>query len=151
MLRGIAGVIVGFIVMVIGVVATFGITIGVMGLEGVSQPGTFWTTNTFNIIVLIGGFIAALLGGWACGLIARNSKAAIVLAIIVVVMGIFTAVQNMNKPDPPARTGAITREDMMKHGKEPNWFAFGKVIAGALGVMVGSGLVSKKAQPREGI
>jgi hypothetical protein len=59
-------------------------------------------------------------------------------------MGIGSAVMNMNKPDPPARTEPIKVEDFGTHGKEPNWFAFTKVAAGAVGVLIGSSMVKRK-------
>jgi hypothetical protein len=141
MLRIIAGIIVGWIVMAIVVMVAFAIPMAVLGLEGTLQPNSYWTTDTFNIIVLIGGFVAAIIGGMVCKLIARESKATLVLAAIVIVMGIGSAVMNMNKPDPPARTGAATLQDIGTHGKEPNWFAIAKTVLAAAGLVIGSSLV----------
>ena len=142
MLRIIAGVIVGFIVMLIIVMATFGITMAVMGLDAILNPNSYWTTDTFNVIVLIGGFVAAIIGGMVCKIIARESKGTLALAAIVIVMGIGSAVMNMNKPDPPVRTGPPTITDIQTHGKEPNWFAISKTVLAAAGLVIGSSLVS---------
>jgi ABC-type transport system involved in multi-copper enzyme maturation permease subunit len=144
MLRIIGGIVVGFVVMAVIVMIAFAIPMAVLGLEGILQPGAYWTTTTFNIIVLVGGLVAAILGGLVCRLIARNAKAAFALAAIVLAFGIGSAVMNMNKPDPPARTGPVTKEDMAAHGKEPTWFAFSKTIVGAVGVLIGSAAVSRR-------
>ena len=145
MLRIIAGVIVGWIVMVVLVALTFLITATAMGgIENVLQPGTYWTTNTFNVIVLAGGFVAAILGGVVCGAIARHPNAALLLAGIVLAFGIGSALMNRNKPDPPPRTGPLKMEDMMKHGKEPNWFAFSTPLTGAFGLLIGSAIVGAR-------
>ena len=144
MFRIIAGIIVGFIVMFVLVMATFGITMMVLGLEGTLQPGSYWTTNTFNIIVLIGGTTGAIIGGLVCGLIARRVAAGFALAVIVLVMGVGSAVANMSKPDPPARAGAATLQDISQHGKEPTWFAYSKAALGALGVFIGASMVKKR-------
>ena len=144
MLRIIAGIIVGFIVMVILVMATFGITIAALGIEKTVQPGSYWTTNTFNIIVLIGGFIAAIIGGLVCGMIARNSMAAFALVAILLATGIGSVIADMNRPDPPARTAPATLEDISRYGKEPMWFAFSKIVFGAVGVLIGSSMVKKR-------
>ena len=144
MLRVIAGIIVGWIVMAVGVMAVFALTMMVLGLEGTLQPDSYWTTDTFNIIVLVGGFIAAIVGGLVCGLIARNRKAAFGLAVVLLAMGIGGAVMNMNKPDPPARSGPVTLQEIATHGKEPTWFAFSKVAVAAIGVLIGSQLVKKR-------
>lgn len=147
MLRLITGIIVGFIVMAVIVMATFAITMGVLGMENILKPGTYWTTDTFNAIVLAGGLVAAIIGGMTCKLIARTSAATIVLVAIVLIMGTASAVANMNRPDPPARTEPGTMELtkklelMQQHGKEPNWFAIMKTLLGAAGLLIGSSLV----------
>lgn len=151
MLRIIAGIIVGYVAMAALVIATFFITIAVMGWDGVLQPGSYWTTNTFNIIVLIGGFIAAITGGAVCALIARNGKAAFALIAIVLAFGIGGAITNMNRPDPPARTALaseITLQDINEHGKEPTWYGFGKIAIAAAGLLIGSSLVSRRNASR---
>jgi peptidoglycan/LPS O-acetylase OafA/YrhL len=151
MLRIIAGVIIGWIVMTVGVMAVLFITAAALGgLEKALQPDSYWTTNTFNVIVLIGGSVAAIVGGIVCRLIARNSKAVFALAVIVLAFGIGSAVKNMNKPDPPARTGPVTWQDMAAHGKEPNWFSFTAPLLAAIGLVIGSSLVSRRqsAPPR---
>jgi len=144
MLRIIAGIIVGWIVMAVLVIATFGSTMFALGWEGTLQPDSYWTTGTFNIIVLIGGFLAAIVGGAVCALIAKSPKATVALVAIVLVFGSISAVMNMSKPDPPARTGEATFEDITTHGKEPMWFAFSKVGLGAVGLLIGGGLVSRR-------
>ena len=66
MLRIIAGIIVGVVVTFALVMATFGITIAALGgLEHALKPNSWWTTETFNIIIVIGGFVAAIIGGLA--------------------------------------------------------------------------------------
>lgn len=142
MLRLIAGVVVGFIVMAVIVMAVFGVTMAVMGLENILKPNSYWTTDTFNIIVLIGGLVAAIVGGMTCKAVARTSTATIVLTAIVLIMGAGSAYMNMNKPEPPSRTGPATITDMQTHGKEPNWFAVFKTVLAAAGLMIGSSLVS---------
>ena len=141
MLRIIAGIIVGFLVMAVLVMATFGITMMALGMDNILKPGTYWTTDTFNIIVLIGGFIAAIIGGMVCKVIARNSTATMALVAIVLILGAGSYVMNMNKPDPPIRTGTPTVTDMQTHGKEPNWFAIAKTVAAAAGLVIGSSFV----------
>ena len=147
MLRTIAGVFIGWVIMAIIVMATFIITMAVMGLEGILQPDSYWTTTTFNIIVLAGGLAGAIIGGLICKLIARNAHAAFALAAVVLAMGAGSFFMNMQKPDPPARIAAATLEDIGTHGKEPTWFALGKTIAGAVGVLLGASLV-RSTTPR---
>jgi hypothetical protein len=142
MLRLIAGVIVGFVVMAVIVMATFGITMAVLGLEGIIQPNSWWTSNAFNIIVLVGGLIAAIAGGMVCKAISRTTAATLVLVAIVLIMGTGSVVINTNKPDPPARIEAVTMEGIQKNGKEPHWFAIFKIVLAAAGLVIGSSLVA---------
>lgn len=144
MLRIIGGIIVGWLVSGIIVAAVFVLTGLALRTDGTFQPNSYWTTNTFNILVLAGGTIAAVVGGLVCAMIARNHNAAFALAAIVMAIGIGSAVMNMNKPDPPVRTGEITIEDIQKHGKEPTWFAFSSPILAGLGIVIGSGLRRRK-------
>jgi peptidoglycan/LPS O-acetylase OafA/YrhL len=142
MLRIIAGIIVGFLVMAVLVMATFGITMAVLGMENILKPGAYWTTDTFNIIALIGGLLAAIIGGMVCKVIARDSRATIALAAIVLALGAISAVANMNRPDPPARTGTPTITDLQTHGKEPTWFAISKTVLAIAGLLIGSSLIT---------
>jgi peptidoglycan/LPS O-acetylase OafA/YrhL len=143
MLRTLAGIIVGFLVMAVLVVATFGITMAVLGMDNILKPGAYWTTDTFNIIVLAGGVLAAIVGGMVCKLITRDSKATLALAAIVLALGAVSAVTNMNRPDPPARTGTPTITDIQTHGKEPTWFGISKTVLAVAGIVVGSSLVKR--------
>lgn len=148
MLRIIAGIIVGFIVMAVLVMACFAITMAALGMERILKPNSYWTTDTFNIIVLGGGLLAAVVGGMVCKAIARDSKAVFALAAIVLAMGIGSAAVNMNRPDPPTRTGPATIQDIQTHGKEPTWFAIMKTLLGAAGLVIGSSLASRRPAQR---
>ncbi len=144
MLRIIAGIIVGWMVMAVLVAAAFGITMAAMGLENILQPESYWTTDTFNTIVLAAGLLGAIAGGIVCKIIARHTHAAFALAVIVLVLGAGSFMVNMKKPDPPARTTAATLQDIGAHGKEPTWFALSKTAAGVIGVLIGASLVNRR-------
>jgi peptidoglycan/LPS O-acetylase OafA/YrhL len=145
-LRIIAGIIVGWIVMAILVMVVFLIAWLALGDEGTFQPDTYWTTNTFNIAVLGGGTVAAIVGGLVCALITRKAIAPFVLAAIVLALGLASAAMEMNKPDPPARTDDVTMQSIATHGKEPMWFAFTSPALAAVGIVIGSRLVSAKGR-----
>ncbi len=130
--------------MAVVVMATFVITMLALGWEGILKPDSYWTTDTFNIIVLVGGLIAAIGGGMTCKLIARTTAATLVLVAIVLIMGTGSVVINTNKPNPPARTEAVTMEGIQKHGKEPHWFAITKIVLAAAGLLIGSSLVRSR-------
>lgn len=134
---GAVGVIVGFVVAFVVVMVTFFVAMTALGPEGTYKAGTYWTTDAFNVITLIGGTIGAALGGLLCGLISRSRTALMVFVSLIVVTGLLGAVMQMNKPDPPPAAAPPTFKEIAEHGKEPTWYAFTKVALGAGGVLVG--------------
>lgn len=150
MLRAIVGVIVGFMVMSILIAAFFFVVPTMVGWEKVFQPGKFWTTEWWNWSTLAWGIVAALLGGLLCRLIARGSRAGVVLAVLVLGFGLIGAVGNMQKPDPPARDVSFNGMSFMQimqtignQGKEPVWYSFAKNFVGAAGVLIGNRRASR--------
>ncbi|MCI0364475.1 MAG: hypothetical protein L0Y44_13610 [Phycisphaerales bacterium] len=145
MWRAILGVVVGWLSMTFVVGAVFAVTMRAIGAEGVYRPGTYWTTSTFNAVVMVGSFFGALVGGWVCALVAESRKPVQVLAVIVLALGLVGGLWNMSKPDPAPPAGEPTFEEGRLRGKEPNWFAFTAPLVGAAGVLVGAGLVKRKS------
>ncbi|MGD9790447.1 MAG: hypothetical protein AB7Q00_00665 [Phycisphaerales bacterium] len=154
MLRKVIAVVVSYIVTSIAIGLLFLAAMLILGIDGTLRPNEYWTTTTFNIVVLAGGTLIAVLGGMLCSVIARSWKPALVVAGIMIAYGLFGAVQNMNKPDPPARTpkaeGQTTMEyleqigkDLASGGKEPIWFSFAAPLLGAGAFVVGSRLVKR--------
>lgn len=66
------------------------------------------------------------------------------LIVLVLGYGVFNALANVNKPDPPARIGTPKVEDIAAHGKEPNWFAFSTPMISVIGILIGSTLRSQR-------
>jgi hypothetical protein len=149
MLRAIVAIIVSYIAVGIGIAVLFLGAMLILGLDGTFKPGEYWTTDAFNIVVLAGGTIVSLLGGMLCALLAGRWKPALVVAVIMLGLGLVSAIGNMNKPDPPAReapaeaSSDIERtikllEQTAQHGKEPVWFSFTTPIAGAAAFVAGA-------------
>lgn len=145
MIRAIVSVVVGYLVMALILVVVFGVVMVSLGPEGTYTPGTYWTTGKVNAIVLVGGTVGAVAGGFACALIARSLRPLFVLAGIVLVFGLVSAGLNMAKPDPAPPTGAPTFEEGMTRGKQPNWFALAVALTGPTGLLVGGRLRGRGA------
>lgn len=138
--RAILSVVVGYVVMAIIVACTFGVLMAILGADGTYKPGTYWTTNTFNAIVLAGGTVGAVIGGFICMLIVKSQRPVHVLAGLVLLIGLASAVMNMGKPDPTPPAGVPTFEEGSSRGKEPVWFSFTIAIAGPVGLLIGGRL-----------
>lgn len=161
--RAIIAIIVSFLAVNLLIMAMFFVVMMALGLEGTLRPGEYWTTTTFNVIVLIGGTIIAAAGGALCAVIAKSWRPALVVAGLMLAFGLVGAFQNSKKPDPPARPAAMEGEsereytmhmleEMPKHGKEPVWFSFTTPIVGALAFLGGARLVGcrRRSKPVEG-
>lgn len=143
MVRSIVGVIVGYIVAAVFIVACFtGMQLG-LGTERVFQPGSYMASKLFIYCALGVTVVAAILGGLACAAISRGGKAPMVLAGLFLALGLFSAVMNMNKPDPGSRTGDISPFESALKARQPDWYAFTIPFLGAVGVLVGARLRKK--------
>ena len=149
--RAVAGVIVGYIVMVIGVFVTLGGAWLVLKADGAFLEAPSWEpSTTWTVASLVLGLVAAIIGGFVCVLSAgKGSKAPIALAILVVVMGGVSAAMQLaksNGEEPPPRTAQITMFDAMQYTEAPMLSLIGNPIVGAIGVLIGARLRRGKDQ-----
>jgi hypothetical protein len=149
--RAVAGVIVGYIAMVIGVFVTLSLAWWVLKADGAFLAAPSWEpSTTWTVTSLVLGLIVAIIGGFVCVLIAvRGSKAPIALAILIVVMGAVSAGMQLVKPDgeePPPRTAQITMFEAMQYTQAPMLSLIGNPIVGAVGALLGARLRGGKDQ-----
>ncbi len=149
--RAVAGVIVGYIVMIIGVFVTLGMVWWVLKADGAFLEAPSWEPSmTWTVASLVLGLVVAIIGGFVCVLSAgKGSKAPIALAILVVVMGAASAAMQLAKPkgeEPPPRTAQITMFDAMQHTEAPMLSLIGNPIVGAVGALIGARLRGGKDQ-----
>lgn len=140
MVRSIAAVIVGYIVLTILVMAGLGLTWMVMGPEGVYRPGEWNVTPVFAAIVLAAGFVAAIVGGMVCRLIGARQGTVFALAGALLVLGIIqaAAVGGQQRELPEARPeGPVDMAVAMNTSRQPAWSLWGTPVAGVAGVLLG--------------
>jgi len=147
MARKIIGVIVGYIAMAAAIFVTFTLLYLILGAEASFQPGTYRVSTTWIIFSIILGFIAAVIGGLFCVIIAKDHQAAIWLAGLVLVLGIILAIpalgvseEEMNK----VREGNVDNMEAMQSAKQPPLALILNPIIGAIGVTAGSRLKKNK-------
>jgi xanthosine utilization system XapX-like protein len=88
-------------------------------------------------------FIAAVVGGWVCAHIARNSKAPKVLAAVVFILGLLVALSIVMASDdarPKVREGNVGNVAAMQNARQPAWVAFMKALIGPAGILIGARL-----------
>lgn len=151
MVRGIVGVIVGYIVMAAIVFLTFSLAYITMGAGNAFRPGSFDPSLPWIVISFFLAFIAALVGGYVCAAIAKTKRAPQILAGIVVVLGILVAIPALRSNDtrPNVRTGDVPNMEAMQKARTPGWVALMNPLIGAVGVMVGAGLRQTRTTPAD--
>jgi hypothetical protein len=123
--------------------AAIHIPLDLLGAEGAFLPGSYEVSATWLVISFVLGLIAAVLGGYVCASIAKNSRAPIILAGIVLVLGLLLAIPVLTTPGEAglqARDGNVGNLEAMQKARQPGWVAIVNPIVGAIGVMIGARL-----------
>ena len=146
--RNIAGVIVGYVVMVAVVFAGIAGLYAALGSEGAYEAGTFVVTPTWignSFVLAIAG---AVLGALACRAIAKSQTALKWLAGLVLVLGLLMAFPTLGA-DPPTevREGEVPLTDAMTKSWQPAWVAFLNPVLGVLGIVVVMGRKKDEQEP----
>ena len=139
MLKTVLAAIVGYIVMVIVVFATFSLSYLGMGADRAFQPGTYEVSFLWIAVSLVLAIIAAVIGG-TVALRIGGPTAPKVLAGIVVVLGLLSALPALNPgadPRPAVRTEAVGNMEAMSNARQPAWNALLMPFLGAAGVLAG--------------
>jgi hypothetical protein len=140
MLRAASGIALGYMVMAFFVFATFSLAYLALGAERSFQPGTYEVSGIWTVLSILLGLGASIVGGYLCASISRSSKAPLVLAAIVLVMGILGAAL-MPTPEgqvPQPRTGDVGNFEAMQNASTPPWIAWLNPFLGAAGVLLGA-------------
>ncbi|MDH3214994.1 MAG: hypothetical protein OEN01_01730 [Candidatus Krumholzibacteria bacterium] len=149
MFRTSAAVLAGYLVMALLVFAVFSIAYTLMGPDGAFRPGSFDVSTLWLVVSVVGGLLAAIVGGVVCSVISRNSKGPVALAAVVLVLGLVMAVPVLTSTEdsqPAAREGDVGNIEAMNQAEQPPWLVLANPFIGALGVMIGSRL--KRSAPR---
>lgn len=146
--RAILGVIVGYIVMAGVVIGSFAAAWMVFGQDSAYKEGLWEISTTWMIMMFVAGLIAAMIGGAVCAAIAaKGSKAAMVLAGLVLVFGLASAGFMMIERDeemPTVRESDVTMFEATANSQEPTVMLLGNPVIGLVGVLIGARLVGRK-------
>ncbi|MBA3558483.1 MAG: hypothetical protein H0W30_07755 [Gemmatimonadaceae bacterium] len=146
MLRTIGAVVGGYVAIFVMLFGTFSLAFLALGVNGAFQPGTYDVTPVWLIVSFVLTFVAAVIGGLVSVIISDDPKVPRALAIVVIVLGVITAIQIMSAdPAVVTRGGEVENIEAMMSAKQPIWVALLNPIIGAIGVMVGARL--KRPRP----
>jgi hypothetical protein len=140
--RGIAGVIVGYIAMFLFLFVAFSVAYLAMGQDLAFRPESYEPSVLWIAVSFTLGLPAAILGGLVCVQISRSVKAGKILAAVVFVIGIISAVPVVLASGEPAavRSGDVSSMEAMMKAKQPVLVAVINPFLGALGVSIGTRL-----------
>jgi hypothetical protein len=142
MLRGIAGVVLGYLTMFTAIIVAFPALYPVLGVERLLAPGSYEAAGGWIALSFLIGAASAVAGGWVCARISPKNAAPLWLAALVLVLGILMAAPLVMNPDPglggPRPEGA-TLADALAHARQPVWVTLVNPLVGASGVLFGAG------------
>jgi hypothetical protein len=136
MLRLIAGVIVGYVVMAILIVAAFSLSI--VSPDFAFEKERFDVTPGWIAYSLFASFVAAMAGGFVAAWIGKR-RAAYATAILAFVLGMGSAVDNLKKQRPAESESPVglTAIERASKAVQPVWYAFTLPFVGATGIVIG--------------
>tara|TARA_B100000029_G_scaffold57267_1_gene51821 strand:- start:1428 stop:1865 length:438 start_codon:yes stop_codon:yes gene_type:complete len=131
-----AAVIGAYVVIGVFVMITFTMAYKLMGPDGAFRPGTYEVTLSWNLVSLVLGLPAAVLGGWVCVQIDDAPWTGRSLMILIVVLGLLDVAATVKKArtESPARGEDVDNRTAMSHARKPIWVAVANIGVGVVGV-----------------
>lgn len=148
MLRSIGSAIAGYIVMFIGVFILMTLSWFIVGASGAFKPAVWEVTALWLVLMLASAFVAAVAGGYTTAAIATDAQGPKILVGIVIVLGILSALPLIMGSTPAAelpRADDVPMMEAMMNGIQPVWTALLNPIIGAVGVLYGARMRSKRS------
>jgi hypothetical protein len=147
MVRAAVGIGLGYLIMRLFVFATFSFCYQALGAERFFEPGTYEVSRTWIAVSILLSLGAAIVGGFLCASVSRSARAPVILAVLVLVLGVFTAL--LTPPSnamPKPRSGDVANYEAMQNEARPTWIGWLNPILGATGVLCGSRLRARSLE-----
>jgi len=146
MLRSIGAVVLGYVVMFVATFVIFTLAYLAMGADRAFLPGSYDISPAWVWIMMGGGLVAAVFGGWVCAAVGRNRAAPLVLAAVVLVLGILLVLPSVlgTPPDVGPRTAEVGNMQAMQSARTPHWLALLNPFIGAFGVLIGGRFAGRR-------
>ena len=150
MLRTVGSVILGYIVIAAFVFLSFSLLFVAIGPDRAYQPGTYEVSALWVVVSIVLSFIAAVLGGWVCVLVARTQLGPQILAAAILVFGLVLAVMQLGSAPadlPTVRDASVGVMEAMRNSRNPTWINFVTPLVAVVGILAGARLVGRKPDP----
>jgi hypothetical protein len=144
--RSILAVVVGYVVLFVVLFCVFTAAYLMMGPDGAFQPGSFRPSMLWNVLAIVLGLAAAVVGGLVCYAIARKQGAVTALVVVILVIGFLSAIPVVMAAGAPkaVREGSLSNMEAMMQARQPVWMALLNPVLGAVGVLLGARLLRNR-------
>ena len=150
MLRTVGSVILGYIAMAAFVFLSFSLVYVALGPDRAYQPGTYEVSGLWVVVSFVLSFVAAVLGGWVCVLVARTQLGPQILAVAILVLGLVLAVMELGSAPgdlATVRDASVGIMEAMRDSQNPTWINFVTPFVAVVGILAGARLVGRKPDP----
>ncbi len=148
--RNILAAVAGYILLSVVLIVLFSVTFMVMGVDWSFKAGSYEASGAWVTIMILFSIGVAVLGGYVAQAIAKNDMGVKILAGIVLVMGLITAIIEMNTERAmEVRPDDVPLMEAMMKGIQPIWLTFLNPIIGVVGVLFGGRLKAGSQGPAE--
>lgn len=147
MLRTIAAVIAGYVVLFLFTAVSFSLFYMATGPAFAYEPGSSVASTGWMSGAIVLSLIAAALGGWTAARIGRSFRPAIGLAALVLVLGLVSAVmlRGVTRNLPEGRTiESLSVMEVAQYTTQPDWYNFAIPFVGVIGVLAGGTLAVRR-------
>lgn len=142
MIRKILGVLGGYAAIFFITFVSYTIFYLAIGADLAYDPGTYDVSMLWIGVSTVLGFIAAVIGGYLCRVIAKDRSVTVIFAGIVLGIGLAAAIMLAVAPKatPEVRTAEVSDTEAMQKSITPVWVLFMNPFISAIGVWVGGGI-----------
>lgn len=152
MWRKILGAIVGYVVIFIWMIITLSLGWMALGDGFAFQGDSTRVTIGWVLLMLITGFVGAVLAGWLAALVAKSRGGATALAVLVLVLGLAMAFMYLNVDVAAEAEKTLAGRNPADLGPmdaagvaiAPGWYNFLNPFVGALGAVLGGMLWARR-------
>ena len=141
--RNVGGAVVGWVVMAGAVFLLFGALWMVLGVDGAFQPQSWEVSAMWLLGSIVVSLLAAVFGGLVCTWVAADDRGLLMLMVLVVVLGIAIALQDVPSAE-GVRPLDVGMMEAMNSGQQPKWLAWLNPVLGVVGAFAGSRLVRNR-------
>lgn len=148
MVRFIAAVALGYLVMAVLVLAAF--SVALVAPDFAFRAGSFDVTVGWLAYTLAASLVAATAGGFVAAAVARRRQAASILAALVLILGLGSGLANLVRERPGAAESpaGMSVTERASRAVQPTWYALAVPFLGASAALVGGRIRAEGSRHR---